>query len=371
MASSASHATDLRINFRPTGVVRSVVLYVDFPDFPGSGDIQALFDAWGLQFPPALAWFDEVSNGRMVNTVTHTPNWIRIPKPTTAYPPGHALVEDAVLAADPFVDFQEFDLVHVVVPENSVFSVTFGWGRWKSDCDDPICFQDYLVEQHPLDPTGIKVDGVEVRYGTSFGGGFGEDPSDPPNTFIHEIGHMFGLPDLLDNSKEDWWEAHSPVGAWDPMSENFAAPSQHYLVWHKWKVGWVLDEDVDCITFGEFERTVFTFEQPDELQAIVIPTSETTAYVIEARKRIGFDERICQEGVLVYTVDANVSGFDAPIRVQLAQPDIYDQCDPANRATFGVGEGRVSTFRDPATGLTVEVLEDLDTGYRVRVRKEP
>ena len=133
----------------------------------------------------------------------------------------------------------------------------------------------------------------------------------------------------------------------------------------------MLDEDVDCITFGEFERTVFTFEQRNELQAIVIPTSETTAYVIEARKRIGFDERICQEGVLVYTVDANVTNGDGPIRVQLAQPDIRYQCDPANRATFGVGQERVSTFQDPAIGLTVEVLEDLGTGSRVRIRKEP
>ena len=79
-----SHATDLRISFRPTGVVRSVVLYVDFPDFPGSGDIQAQFDA---QFPPALDWFHEVSNGRMVNTITHTSTWVRIPKPTI--PPTH------------------------------------------------------------------------------------------------------------------------------------------------------------------------------------------------------------------------------------------------------------------------------------------
>ena len=356
-----SHATDLRVLFRPTGAIRSVVLYVDFPDFPGSGDIQALFDA---QFPPALAWFNEVSNGRMVNTVTHTPNWIRMPKPTSAYPPGWKLVQDAVLAADPFVDFREVDLVHVVVTENSVFSVTSGWHLIEGDCTD--CF--------PQDK-GIPVDGVEVRHGTSFGGGlfdgYAEAPWDPANTLIHEIGHTFGLPDLLDRSKEDWWEAHSPVGGWDPMSENFLAPSQHYLVWHKWKVGWVLDEDVDCITFGEFERTVFTFEQRNELQAIVIPTSETTAYVIEARKRIGFDERICQEGVLVYTVDANVTNGDGPIRVQLAQPDIRYQCDPANRATFGVGQERVSTFQDPAIGLTVEVLEDLGTGYRVRIRKEP
>ena len=161
-----------------------------------------------------------------------------------------------------------------------------------------------------------------------------------------------------------------PVGGWDPMSVPFLAPAQHFLVWHKWKVGWVLDSNIDCITFGEFERTVFTFEESNELQAIVIPTSETTAYVIEARKRIGFDERICQEGVLVYTVDANVTNGGAPIRVQRAQADIFDQCDPANRATFNVGQERTSTFQDPAIGLTIEVLEDLVIGYRVRIRKE-
>ena len=58
--------------------------------------------------------------------------------------------------------------------------------------------------------------------------------------------------------------------------------------------------------------------------------------------------------------------FGSPIR-----PDIVDICDPANRVAFNVGEERVSTFQDPAIGLTVEVIEDLGTGYRVRVRKEP
>ena len=73
---------------------------------------------------------------------------------------------------------------------------------------------------------------------------------------------------------------------------------------------------------------------------------------------------------MVYSVDANVESGDVPIWIQQAQPDIVNHCEPANRVAFNVGEERVSTFRDPVIGLTVEVLEDLDTGYRVRVRKE-
>ena len=332
--------------FRPVGVVRSLVLFVDFPDFPGTDSTELVFDEiWTL----AEEWFSEASNGRMVNTAEPTPNWIRLPHPMEYYEvrTHWEWVIDAIHAADASVDFTQFDLVHIVVPENSFANATNS-------------FTSSYAEQAGA---GVPVDGVEVRHGATDVNSY--------NILVHEIGHLFGIPDLGGANPEDFWENMSPVGAWDPMSLPFATPLAHFLVWHKWKIGWVLDEDVDCITFGEFERTVFTFEQPDELQAIVIPTSETTAYVIEARKRIGFDARICQEGVLVYSVDGNVESGDVPIWIQQAQPDIVNHCEPANRVAFNVGEERVPTFRDPVIGLTVEVLEDLDTGYRVRIRKEP
>ncbi len=292
--------------FRPVGVVRSLVLFVDFPDFPGTDSTELVFDEiWTL----AEEWFSEASNGRMVNTAESTPNWIRLPHPMEYYEvrTHWEWVIDAIHAADASVDFTQFDLVHIVVPKNSLANATNS-------------FTSSYAEQSGA---GVSVDGVEVRHGAT--------DVDSYNILVHEIGHLFGLPDLGGANPEDFWENMSPVGAWDPMSLPFVTPLAHFLVWHKWKIGWVLDEDVDCITFGEFERTAFTFEQPDEFQAIVIPTSETTAYVIEARKRIGFDARICQEGVLVYSVDGNVESGDVPIWIQQAQPDIVNHCEPANR----------------------------------------
>jgi hypothetical protein len=213
-----------------------------------------------------------------------------------------------------------------------------------------------------------------MRHGSTFGGDYAwvNYPQfwwDPANTMVHETGHLFGLPDLGGANPNDWWENMSPVGAWDPMSVTNGTLPGHFLVWHKWRIGWVSDSNIDCIPLGEFQRDLYTFDTPDRLQAIVIPLGPSTAYVIEARRRIGFDERICQEGVLVYKIDANVQSGKVPIWVQKARPDVVNSCHPANRAPFGPAPGRIPIFQDLSAGLTVEVLREDAKSYRVRVRK--
>ena len=109
--------------FRPVGVVRSLILFVDFPDFPGTDSTELVFDEiWTL----AEEWFSEASNGRMVNTAEPTPNWIRLPYPMEYYEvrTHWEWVIDAIHAADASVDFTQFDLVHIVVPKNSLANAT-------------------------------------------------------------------------------------------------------------------------------------------------------------------------------------------------------------------------------------------------------
>ena len=99
-----------------------------------------------------------------------------------------------------------------------------------------------------------------------------------------------------------------------------------------------------------------------------------TAYVIEARRRLGQDARLCDEGVLVYSVDATVRSGDGPIRVRAAQrgrnADLIDRCGPLYDAPFDKGPGEVARFTDSATGISMEVLgRATGGGYRVRVER--
>ena len=122
----------------------------------------------------AEEWFSEASNGRMVNTTEPTPNWIRLPHPMEYYEARThwEWVIDAIHAADVSVDFTQFDLVHIVVPKNSFANATNS-------------FTTSYAEQSG---GGVPVDGVEVRHGATDINSY--------NILVHEIGHLFGLPDL-------------------------------------------------------------------------------------------------------------------------------------------------------------------------------
>ena len=48
---------------------------------------------------------------------------------------------------------------------------------------------------------------------------------------------------------------------------------------------------------------------------MVVPLTETTALVVESRRKLGYDFRLSKEGVLVYKVDTSVPTGEGPIVV--------------------------------------------------------
>jgi hypothetical protein len=105
----------------------------------------------------------------------------------------------------------------------------------------------------------------------------------------------------------------------------------------------------------------------------VVPTGPSTAFVIEARRRVGQDARLCEEGVLIYTVDALAHTGDGPVRVQPAQrdrnPDLVSSCGALYNAPFDRAPGEDAHFENRAAGLKVDVLGSSRAGYRVRVTR--
>ena len=151
-------------------------------------------------------------------------------------------------------------------------------------------------------------------------------------------------------------------------------PGGHFLAWEKWKLGWLDPSQLTCLTTpGEVTATITPLERPGGLKAVVIPTGPSSAYVIEARKKIGQDARLCEEGVLIYSVDASVRSGYGPVRVRAAQRDtngdLLNQCGPLYNAPFDNAKGEVSHFEDNAAGLTVQGLASGANGYRVKVTR--
>ena len=46
---------------------------------------------------------------------------------------------------------------------------------------------------------------------------------------------------------------------------------------------------------------------------LAIPISDTYAYAVKARKRIGYDKNACEEGDLVYAIDSTRGIYEDPI----------------------------------------------------------
>ncbi|MQS10228.1 M6 family metalloprotease domain-containing protein, partial [Streptomyces alkaliphilus] len=221
--------------FAPTvGTVRALTLFIDFPDAEARIDTA---DRFAEFFPATAEYFATASYGRMDYRPDPVHRWLRMSRPFEEYgidrgvgwhpddPSGYnALMLDIVDEVGGEVDFSSYDVVNVLATPNAgpsaletVLSVSFP-GR-------------PLVET----PTG-PLRNVSFIWSTQ--------PGDSSHrVLVHENGHAFGLPDLY------WTGTGEPpllTGHWDVMEQDWG-PSNGMLAWHRWKLGWLTDEQVDCV----------------------------------------------------------------------------------------------------------------------------
>ncbi|WP_369215522.1 M6 family metalloprotease domain-containing protein [Streptomyces flavofungini] len=347
---------------RSTGTVRALNLMVDFADAPGHGKAM---DRLAEFFPQTEEWFSTSSYGRLeYRPESPVPHWLRMPKSFADYgiergapfDPGYRkLVEDIVAAADPEVDFRAYDLINVLVTPNAgpsaldtVLSVTFA-GNHEAPVADGV----------PVSNTSFVYSRQDDGSGTYHETGYRVLP--------HENGHVFGLPDLYTQ------DGGGAAGHWDIMSEDWGA-NNDLLAWHKWKLGWLDDDQVGCAARpGTTEHTLTPLHREGGMKLAFVPLSERTGYAVEVRTPGGNDEEVCKPGVLIYRVDADVDTGHGPVTVADSQAE-SDGCTrrpnvhaELSDAPYGPGE----TFSDGKTGLRVTVADVTDEGdYRVSVTRQ-
>ncbi|MEU9858798.1 M6 family metalloprotease domain-containing protein [Streptomyces sp. NPDC047974] len=346
---------------RSTGRIRALTLMVDFPDAQGEGTATARFREF---FPQTSDWFRVSSYGRLqYRAETPIPDWLRMPRPFSSYgiergapyEPGYrSFVEDIVKAADPKVDFSAYDLVNVLVTPNAgpsaldtVLSVTFSG-------NDDAPYAD-----------GVPLANTSFVYSRQDDGS-GSYPETGYRVLPHENGHVFGLPDLYTA------DGGGTVGHWDIMSEDWGA-NNDLLGWHKWKLGWLDNDQIRCASAtGTSEHLLTPLALSGGPKLVFVPLSDTTGYAVEVRTREGNDEAVCEPGVLVYRIEADVDTGHGPVTVAdsdrtsggcTRRPNVHAELSDA---PFRPGE----TFTDRANGIRIGVLdEDADGNFRVRVSR--
>ncbi|MEW1860091.1 M6 family metalloprotease domain-containing protein [Streptomyces sp. NBC_00669] len=348
------HGTDEE--FAPsTGKVRALTLLIDFPDAKAPYSARERYSEF---FPAVKQWYATASYGRLDYRSTPVLRWIRMPRPFSAYGIGRGygwdahteMMRDLIKAAGTSVDFRGYDIVNILVTPNAgppadqaVLSVTWT-GASAATTDD-----------------GTHLDKVSLIYGHDQSGF---------RVLAHENGHALGLPDLY--SADDFPRTDRLAGQWDTMSLDWGLQGD-LLAWHKWKLGWIDDRQIDCVTTaGTRTYKLRPIEVPGGGKAVVIPFGDTTAYVLELREPLGNDKDACRKGILAYRVRTDVDSGKGPVTVEDAHP-LTGACDfssasfnSLNDAPFTPGEG----WTDTADGFDFKVLSpDAAGDWRVRVTR--
>jgi M6 family metalloprotease-like protein/uncharacterized repeat protein (TIGR01451 family) len=353
-----------------TGTLHGVMLFVDFPDATGAASTYSPDYAYRVFTSGAPAWWSEVSYGRLALDIEPVERWYRMSKPSADYGVAqccdeakiNAFMSEAIHAADADVDFSHVDAVWVI-----------GASGAHTNMD--------ILLYRPWAGQGTTVDGKELRFGilapAYFGAAEGEFTGDTLRSShyaaTHELGHLLGLPDVYGRTCPTCAPSFGFVGFWDMMSQ--VDLNGELLAWHRWLLGFLDPQQLVGVT-GAGQATTQTLtpvEATGGLKAVVVPVSASKAYVVELRRRMGWDSDLCDSGVLVYTVDSSRMNADGQAQVFDAHPGEADpaiaaRCGPMYDAAFDVGPGEVSTFEDAS--VKVEVLADDGTLASVRVTKK-
>jgi len=147
--------------------------------------------------------------------------------------------------------------------------------------------------------------------------------------FVHELGHALGLPDLYDAVTTDGTNGPG-IGSWGLMGTGawgcgaFPEPERPCGMgaWTREQLGWV---DVVRIPPGEAPQMVALGAVADTRRVFRIDSGDGSReyYLLETRRRVGFDEGIPGEGLLVWHIDQDVVDAGWPFNRVNANPARY------------------------------------------------
>lgn len=267
--------------------------------------------------PPVERWFAAASYGRArIRVSLAVPEWLTVDRLDAA---------DAIAAASPLADLAGYDAVVAVLPEETRLGAS-------------------VAEVLP---------GGAPRFGVVLAPHPTADAPRRPalwQVLAHELGHVFGLPDLYADIGNGAIGIHA--GPWDPMSVPLG---QNLLAWHAWQLGWLDSSALRCLYAGTAVQDLTAAGGSGGVKALVVPLSQSSALVAEARERTGLDAGLCGDGVLVYDVETDAVPAAPPLRVLGADGACGGPLLPGG------------SLED--AGVRVDVLAATAGGFRVRVSR--
>lgn len=320
-----------------TGSKRALVILVDFSDnTSGTPEIhyqEMLFSSGVYNGGSLRDYYAEVSYSQLDLTGDAT-GWHRLSQNYSYYTnnengfgdyPRNAqkLVEDAVLQADQHVDFSRYDNDGDGYVD-MVFVVHAGGGAEADGGNTGKIWSHMWAAKAP-----ISVDGVKVYF-------YSMEPEDGTiGVFCHELGHVFGLPDLYDYGYDsrgvgEW--SIMAAGSWLGPGHDGSKPA-HFDAWSKTFLGWVkpdvkkANETAVAVPQVETNKSILKLWTKGE------PAGEY--FLVENRQKIGFDAYLPGSGLLIWHIDESRSNNDDQSHYKVA----VEQADGAFQLENNVNSG--------------------------------
>ena len=247
-----------------------------------------------------------------------------------------------------------------------------------------ISSKKYLFDGVQLDSYGCTNEWVYTY--NAFGNKSGEKP-DGVGTFVHEFSHVIGLPDLYNTaggetsngqsvtSTPDYWS----VLDYGPYNNNGCTPPA-YSAFERNAMGWMTPEELPATTET---LTLKPMTQSNFAYGITNAADETEFYLIEARKKEGWDKYLPGEGMLIWHIDYNdtdwvyntVNNKPSHLGVLLVAADGTLPKSARNGADAFPGTKKVTTYTPSwwvqgSTGITLnDITQNADKSVSFTVDK--
>jgi M6 family metalloprotease-like protein len=122
------------------------------------------------------------------------------------------------------------------------------------------------------------------------------------SVFCHEFGHMLGLPDLYARPENPGMEG---VGVWCAMANQAGGGKpQHFSAWSKEKLAWVKPTTIDPRIPQKLILSPIE-DSPKECFKILARPDGSEHFLLENRRKKGFDTSLPAEGLLIWRVVGN------------------------------------------------------------------
>ncbi|MFZ0392087.1 MAG: M6 family metalloprotease domain-containing protein, partial [Calditrichia bacterium] len=334
--------------------INGLILLVDFADnqadtlnHPPAEFDDLLFSTGTYTTGSMNDFYLENSNNKMGISGLVT-KWVRMPQNYSYYVDGQAgfgnyprnaqkMVEDAVAAADSFVDFSQYDNDGDGYVD-ALFVVHSGPGRETTGSDNDIHSHAWSINPQMRDGVIIQ------RYSM--------EPETQSNHFVtmgvfaHEFGHVLGLPDLYDTDYST-----SGIGRWSVMAGgSWAGPPGlsgavpvHFDAWCKQDLGWITPTQLSGDSMGVNIRPIHGDSSTYRLWTNGAGGPEF--FLLEYKKKVGFDSYLPGEGLLIWHIDENVPGNSNELHRKVD----LEQADGLNQLSFN---GNSGDSGDPFPGFT-------------------